>query len=72
MTKAEFKRVAKGKIGMIKYPNGNFFQGEVIIKSKEMVIDGLHCLYRDIVRIDRVADTIQFETKNGIGSVSLD
>jgi len=71
LTKAEFKRVAKGKHGNISYSNGNAFEGEVIIKSKEMVIGGLHCKFTDIVKIEATSCGIEFITKNGWGFVGL-
>ena len=71
LTKTEFKKVAQGKSGQIAYANGNSFEGKVIIKSREMVIGGLHCRFEDIVKIEMNSCVIEFTTKNGYGCVSL-
>ena len=71
MTKENFKSLAKGKNGTIGYANGNTFEGVVVIKSKEMVIGGLHCNFTDIVKIDLNSCGIDFTTKNGFGHISL-
>lgn len=71
MTKKELKNMVHGKQGEFAYPNGNRFNGIVIIKSKEMVIDVLHINYTDIVTLQEVNGKIKIETKNGQGYITL-
>jgi len=69
MTKKEFlNELKKGYTVTIRYSSGKTFQGVVNVKSKEIVVDGLHVTITDISNItkheNKYNTLIKFETEN--------